>query len=60
MHKMSGEDYFESSDGSIRIWIEQDSSIQIKAVAKHDDPVELSAQEAIALATVLREFAGRI
>lgn len=60
MHKMSDEDYFESSDGSIRIWIEQDSSIQIKVVAKHDDPVELSAQEAIALATVLQAFAGRI
>lgn len=60
MHKTSDKDYFESSDGSIRIWIEQDSSIQIKAVAKHDDPVELTAVEAIALATVLQEFAGRI
>lgn len=60
MNNISNEDYFESSDGSIRIWIEQDSSIQIKAVAKHDDPVELSVEEAIALATVLQEFAGRI
>ncbi|MDW3683985.1 hypothetical protein RA280_19990 [Cupriavidus sp. CV2] len=60
MNKTSKKAYFESSDGAIRIWIEQDSSIQIKAVAKYDDPVELSAQEAIELAAVLQEFAGRI
>lgn len=53
-------DYFESSDGTIRIWIEQDSSIQIKAITKAGDPVELSGSEALEIADVLKSFANRI
>jgi hypothetical protein len=60
MHEGRQKDYFESSDGTIRIWIEQESSIQIKAVTKEGDPVELSESEALELADVLKSFASRI
>ncbi|MBI6851335.1 hypothetical protein YA0002_01055 [Pseudomonas cichorii] len=53
-------DYFETGDGSVRIWIEQGTSIQIKAVTEHSDPVELSETEALEIAEVLKRFAGRI
>jgi hypothetical protein len=55
-----GDEYFESSDGAIRIWIEQGTSIQVKAITKTDDPVEISADEALEIAEVLKQFASRI
>jgi hypothetical protein len=60
MQGKSDQDYFETSDGAVRIWIEQGSSIHIKAVTKENDPVELSESEAIEIAEVLRDFASRI
>ena len=60
MQGKSNQDYFETSDGAVRIWIEQGSSIHIKAVTKENDPVELSESEAIEIAEVLRDFASRI
>ncbi len=47
----TNENYFELDD--IRTWIEQENSIQIKAVTGHGDPVELSADEARDLGMVL-------
>ena len=34
------------SDGEISLWIEQNSSIHIKAVTQFNDPVELNLEEA--------------
>ena len=31
--------------GDVSLWVEQDSSIQIKAITDHGDPVELSPDE---------------
>ncbi|WP_250456030.1 hypothetical protein [Caballeronia sp. ATUFL_M2_KS44] len=53
-------DYFESNDGAVRVWIEQESSIQIKAVTPRGDPVELSESEALELAEILKNFASRV
>lgn len=39
-------DYFESSEGAVRLWIEQDSAIHLKAISPHNDPVELTAEQA--------------
>jgi hypothetical protein len=52
--------YFETEDSDVCIWIEQGSSIQIKAITKTNDPVELSAETALEIAEVLRKFASRI
>ncbi|KKI35053.1 hypothetical protein VI03_30515 [Burkholderia vietnamiensis] len=60
MQGISSQDYFETSDGAVRIWIEQGSSIHIKAVTKENDPVELSESEALEIAEVLKQFASRI
>ena len=48
------------SDGEIVLWIEQDSSIHIKAVSPHGDPVELSAHEAEELGRLLLRMAEQI
>lgn len=52
--------YFESSDGTVRIWIEQGTSIQMKVITQTNDPVELSSDEALEIANVLKQFASRI
>lgn len=52
--------YFESSDGSVRIWIEQDTSIHMKVATPTNDPVELSEEEAIEIAEILQNYAKRI
>ncbi|MDR0481299.1 MAG: hypothetical protein LBG66_05375 [Gallionellaceae bacterium] len=54
------QDYFETGDGAVRIWIEQGTSIHIKVVTEKNDPVELSEDEALEIAETLRRFAGRI
>jgi hypothetical protein len=53
-------DYFESSDGDVRVWIEQGSAIHIKAISEHNDPVELTAEQALELAQVLQRLARRL
>lgn len=61
MNKLAGEnDYFESSDGSVRIWIEQETSIHMKVVTLTNDPVELSEEEANEIADILKNYAKRI
>ncbi|RYC38665.1 hypothetical protein CTN06_11960 [Pectobacterium zantedeschiae] len=60
MQDESTQDYFETSDGAVRIWIEQGSSIQIRAMTEHHDPVELSASEALEVANVLQKFTARL
>lgn len=54
------EDYFESSDGDVRVWIEQGSTIHIKAISEYNDPVELTAEQALELAQVLQRLARRL
>lgn len=46
--------------GEVAMWIEQDSSIHIKASSPHGDPVELNAEEARQRANELLRLAGRI
>ena len=41
-------------------WLEQDSSIMLKAVTKHGDPLELTAYDARQLAAVLLELAQKL
>jgi len=60
MQSIPRKDYFETSDEAVRIWIEQGSSIHIKAATTSNDPVELSESEALEIAEVLRSFANRI
>lgn len=60
MQDESEQNYFETSDGAIRIWIEQGTSIHMKAVTSEDDPVELSEAEAIEVSEVLKRFANKI
>ncbi|MFJ3414232.1 DUF6360 family protein [Pseudomonas protegens] len=53
-------DYFESSDGDVRLWIEQGSAIHLKAISPHNDPVELTAEQALELAQALQRLASRL
>lgn len=52
--------YVELNDGEVVLWIGQGSSIAIKAVTALDDPVELSSEDASALAEYLQCFARKI
>jgi len=45
------------SDGEVRLWIEQESSIHLKAVTQNGDPVELTEVEAEELGRTLIEMA---
>ncbi|MDP9536368.1 DUF6360 family protein [Pseudomonas protegens] len=53
-------DYFENSEGAVRLWIEQGSAIHLKAISPHNDPVELTAEQALELAQALQRLAGRL
>jgi hypothetical protein len=41
-------------------WVEQESSIMFKAVTRHGDPVELTAEEARSVADALVKLAVRL
>jgi hypothetical protein len=41
-------------------WLEQDSSVMLKAVTRFGDPVELTADDARAIAAALLTFADRL
>jgi hypothetical protein len=41
------------ADGDVCLWIDQDSSVHIKAVSEHGDPVELTEDEAEELGNAL-------
>ena len=51
---------FKISDGDAYCWLEQQSSVMLKAVTKQGDPVELTKSEAIELAHALLRAAERI
>jgi len=51
---------FSVSDGDAYFWVEQESSVMLKAVTGFGDPVELSKEEAIALANALLKAADEI
>lgn len=44
-------------DGEVYLWIEQDSSIHIKAISGKDDPVEMTCEEAREVGRLLIELA---
>jgi hypothetical protein len=46
--------------GEVYFWLEQDSSIHLKAVSAHDDPVELTADEAREIASALISTAQKL
>jgi len=48
------------SDGDVYLWVEAESSVMLKAITKHGDPVELSAEEAKELAATLLKMAAKI
>ena len=47
----------EFAAGEVSLWIEQGSSIHLKAVSSQGDPVELTASEALQIADALLEVA---
>lgn len=47
------------SDGEIKVWLEDERSIHLKAVTSFGDPVELSTEETKELADVLMRLAAR-
>jgi hypothetical protein len=51
---------FSVSDGDAYCWLEQESSVMLKALTKHGDPVELTKQEATDLARALLRAAEKI
>ena len=53
------EDYFELSDGAIQVSIQNETSIHIRCISKHGDPVELSSEEARDLSELLTKLAER-
>ncbi len=55
----SADDHFEI-DSDVRVWIEQETSIHIKAATSFGDPVELTADDARQLAAALQRFAELI
>jgi hypothetical protein len=50
---------FETSDGQIRLWIEQDS-LHLRASDAYGDPVELTKEEAAKLAEALLKLSKEI
>jgi hypothetical protein len=50
----------EFANDCVRLWIEQESSIHLKAASPHNDPVELTAMEAREISAALFEAAGQL
>jgi hypothetical protein len=57
---MSAKELQKFSSGEVYFWIEQDSSIMLKAVTKHGDPVELGAEEVRKIAEALLKVATEL
>lgn len=51
---------FSVSSGDAYCWAEQKSSVMLKAVTKSGDPVELTKEEAVALAQALLKSAEQV
>jgi len=47
-------------EGEVYLWVEQESSIMVKAVSKSGDPVELTSKDARVLAKLLNEAAEKL
>ncbi len=56
----SPQDVFETADGEVRVVLEQGSSIHLKAASAYNDPVELTATQALEIADILLHFASRL
>ncbi|MES2693554.1 MAG: hypothetical protein V4773_08780 [Verrucomicrobiota bacterium] len=50
---------FTVADGDAYCWCEDRSSVMVKAVTKAGDPVELTSEEAVALAQALLKAAAK-
>jgi hypothetical protein len=48
------------AQGDVCLWVEAEASIMLKAISKSGDPVELSAEEARELASLLKTMADKI
>jgi hypothetical protein len=48
------------SNGDIVVWTIEDTSVHIKCITKHGDPVELNAEEVKELCSVLTKLAERL
>ena len=59
---MNNENYkkLKGMENEVYLWIEQDSSIMLKAVSEFGDPVELSSKDAKNLAKLLTEAAEKL
>ncbi|VAX11593.1 hypothetical protein MNBD_GAMMA26-660 [hydrothermal vent metagenome] len=51
---------FSLGDGEVRLWIEQDGAVCLKAATKFNDPVELTPKEALELAHLLKTLSEQI
>lgn len=56
----SPQNVFETADGEVRVVLEQGSSIHLKAASAYNDPVELTATQALEIADILHHFASRL
>ena len=54
------ENVFYTSDRNVYCWIEQQTSVMLKAVTKFGDPVEMTASEARELASALLRMADEV
>lgn len=54
------DDVFTIASGNAYCWVEQGSSVMLKAVTGYGDPVELSSEEAIELANALLKAAKEV
>jgi len=51
---------YQFSGGEVYFWIEQGTSIHLRARTQHGDPVELSSEEAREIAEMLMQSADEI
>lgn len=59
-HMVDSNDVVTMNDGDVVIWTDSNSSLHIKCVTKHGDPVELNADEVAELVTALQTLARTI
>jgi len=53
-------DFHKFASGEVYFWLEKDSSIHLKAISPHGDPVELTANEAKQIASALISTAKKL
>lgn len=56
----SNDEVITLSNGEVTIWISEESSLHIKCVTKHGDPVEFNSDEIDELCQILKQLADRI